>query len=47
MGLEEHEVRASLRFSLGTSTTEAEINLVGEVIAGVVAQVRAAHKGAK
>lgn len=44
MGLEEREVRASLRFSLGTSTTEAEINLVGEVIAGVVAQVRAAYK---
>ena len=47
LGLEEADVRASLRFSLGTSTTEAEINLVGEVIAGVVAQVRAAHKGAK
>jgi cysteine desulfurase len=47
MGLEEHDVRASLRFSLGTSTTEAEINLVGEVIAGVVAQVRAAHKSQK
>lgn len=47
LGLEEEEVRASLRFSLGTSTTEAEINLVGEVIAGVVAQVRSAHKGAK
>ncbi len=47
MGLEERDVRASLRFSLGTSTTEAEINLVGEVIAGVVAQVRAATKGAK
>lgn len=47
LGLEEADVRASLRFSLGTSTTEAEINLVGEVIAGVVAQVRTAHKGAK
>ena len=47
LGLEEHDVRASLRFSLGTSTTEAEINLVGEVIAGVVAQVRAAFKGAR
>jgi len=44
MGLEEREVRASLRFSLGTSTTEAEVNQVGEVIAGVVAQVRAAYK---
>jgi cysteine desulfurase len=47
MGLEERDVRASLRFSLGTSTTEAEINLVGEVIAGVVAQVRAAHQSQK
>jgi len=47
MGLEEREVRASLRFSLGTSTTEAEVNQVGEVIAGVVAQVRAAYKGAR
>ena len=47
MGLEEHDVRASLRFSLGTTTTIEEINLVGEVIAGVVGQVRAAHKGAQ
>jgi cysteine desulfurase len=45
MGLEERDVRASLRFSLGITTTEAEINLVGEVIAGVVEQVRAAHVG--
>ena len=44
MGLEEREVRASLRFSLGTSTTQTEIEKVGEVIAGVVAQVRAAYK---
>jgi len=44
LGLEEQDVRASLRFSLGTATTEAEIATVGEVIAGVVAQVRAAHK---
>ncbi len=44
LGLEERDVRASLRFSLGTSTTEAEIKRVGEVIAGVVAQVRAAAK---
>ncbi len=47
MGLEEREVRASLRFSLGTSTTESEINRVGDVIAGVVAQVRAAFKESK
>ncbi len=47
LGLEEREVRASLRFSLGTSTTAEEIHLVGEVIAGVVASVRAAYKGAK
>ena len=47
MGLEEREVRASLRFSLGTSTTESEIDRVGEVIAGVVAQVRAAFKESK
>jgi len=46
MGLPEHEVRASLRFSLGISTTQAEIETVGEVIAGVVAQVRAAHGAA-
>ena len=44
MGLEEREVRASLRFSLGTSTTQNEVDQVGEVIAGVVAQVRAAYK---
>ena len=44
LGLEDRDVRASLRFSLGTSTTEAEIKRVGEVIAGVVAQVRAAAK---
>ena len=44
MGLEEREVRASLRFSLGTSTTQTEVDQVGEVIAGVVAQVRAAYK---
>ena len=44
---EEREVRASLRFSLGTSTTAEEIHLVGDVIAGVVASVRAAYKGAK
>ncbi|MEJ0014334.1 MAG: hypothetical protein WDN07_01790 [Actinomycetota bacterium] len=43
LGLEERDVRASLRFSLGITTTEAEINLVGEVIAGIVAQVRAAY----
>ena len=47
MGLEEREVRASLRFSLGTSTTESEIDRVGDVIAGVVAQVRAAFKESK
>ena len=47
MGLEERDVRASLRFSLGTSTTEFEVNRVGEVIAGVVAQVRAASKGVR
>ena len=47
LGLEEREVRASLRFSLGTSTTAEEIHLVGDVIAGVVASVRAAYKGAK
>jgi cysteine desulfurase len=47
MGLEEREVRASLRFSLGTSTTESEIDRVGDLIAGVVAQVRAAFKESK
>ena len=47
MGLEERDVRASLRFSLGTATTIEEINLVGDVIAGVVEQVRGAHKGVK
>ena len=47
MGLEERDVRASLRFSLGTSTTESEVDRVGEVIAGVVAQVRAAAKGVR
>ena len=47
LGLAEHDVLASLRFSLGITTTEAEINLVGEVIAGVVAQVRSAYKETK
>ena len=47
MGLEDRDVRASLRFSLGTATTIEEIDLVGEVIAGVVEQVRGAHKGVK
>ena len=42
IGLSEDQARSSLRFSLGLSNTEAEINEVGEKIAGVVARAQAA-----
>ncbi len=42
IGLSEDQARSSLRFSLGVSNTEAEINEVGEKIAGVVARAQAA-----
>ena len=42
IGLSEDRARSSLRFSLGLSNTEAEINEVGEKIAGVVARAQAA-----
>jgi cysteine desulfurase len=42
IGLSEDLARSSLRFSLGLSNTEAEINEVGEKIAGVVARAQAA-----
>jgi cysteine desulfurase len=46
LGLSEKDVRGSLRFSLGITTSEEEINSVGEVIADVVAKVRSANLGA-
>ena len=42
IGLTEDQARSSLRFSLGLTNTEAEINEVGEKIAGVVARAQAA-----
>jgi len=42
IGLSEDLARSSLRFSLGLSNTEAEINEVGQKIAGVVARAQAA-----
>jgi len=42
IGLSEDQARSSLRFSLGLTNTEAEINEVGEKIAGVVARAQAA-----
>jgi cysteine desulfurase len=42
IGLSEDQARSSLRFSLGVTNTEAEINEVGEKIAGVVARAQAA-----
>ena len=42
VGLSEDQARSSLRFSLGLTNTEAEINEVGEKIAGVVARAQAA-----
>ncbi len=46
LGMSEKDVRGSLRFSLGITTSEEEINSVGEVIADVVAKVRSAYLGA-
>ena len=42
IGLSEDQASSSLRFSLGLTNTEAEINEVGEKIAGVVARAQAA-----
>jgi len=42
IGLSEDQARSSLRFSLGLTNTEGEINEVGEKIAGVVARAQAA-----
>ncbi len=46
LGMSEKDVRGSLRFSLGITTSEEEINSVGEVIADLVAKVRSAYLGA-
>ena len=43
LGLSEDEARSSIRFSLGSTTTEAEIAEVGSKIAAVVASARAAY----
>jgi cysteine desulfurase len=42
IGLSDDQARSSLRFSLGLTNTESEINEVGEKIAGVVARAQAA-----
>ena len=42
IGLTEDQARSSLRFSLGLTNTKAEINEVGEKIAGVVVRAQAA-----
>jgi len=48
IGLSENLARGSLRFSLGRTTTEEEINRVGEVISDIVAKARLAYSaGAK
>jgi len=43
LGLSEDEARSSIRFSLGRTTTQAEVDEVGSKIAGVVASARAAY----
>jgi cysteine desulfurase len=42
MGVTRDEARASLRFSLGRTTTEVEIDRALEIITRVVAKLRAA-----
>ena len=42
MGMNDKRAKSSLRFSIGTSTTEADIDLVISVIAPVVERARAA-----
>jgi cysteine desulfurase len=46
MGVSRDEARASLRFSLGRTTTEAEIDRALEIIPGVIAKLRAAQPAA-
>jgi cysteine desulfurase len=42
MGMNDKRAKSSLRFSIGASTTEADIDLVISVIAPVVERARAA-----
>jgi cysteine sulfinate desulfinase/cysteine desulfurase-like protein len=42
IGLSEDQARSSLRFSLGTTTTQGEIDEVGRKIQAVVESARAA-----
>jgi cysteine desulfurase len=43
MGLPQHQAHASLRFSLGHSTTESEIQQACEIIPPVVSRLRESH----
>ncbi len=42
MGVPEVEARGALRFSLGATSTDADVDLVLEVLPGVVDRARAA-----
>ena len=42
MGRDEEQARSSLRFSLGHTSTEADIDALGEAIGPVVERARAA-----
>jgi cysteine desulfurase len=44
MGLPPHRVQSALRFSLGATTTEAEIDRVLDVLPGLVARLRQLHR---
>jgi cysteine desulfurase len=46
LGLPAERAREAVRFSLGRETTPAEIDRSAEVVAAVVARVRAAGEGA-
>lgn len=43
MGLDRHDALASVRFSLGYASTDADVDVALEVVPGAVAQLRAAH----
>ena len=47
MGVSRDEARASLRFSLGRTTTDAEIDRALEIIPRIVAKLRAAQPASR